>query len=106
MVLAGVMNDSMVFSWSGVGGADSTTSKLNWSGGASGLSAGYGADSADRRIASALTDAGDDGWWLNKSVGMFREVVFVPDRQSLADERYYGGETRRTRWTLEAAKWF
>lgn len=41
----------------------STISRLNCRGGASRLSGGYGADRADRSMASALTDAGEDGLW-------------------------------------------
>jgi hypothetical protein len=51
----------IVFSWSGVGGDDSTTSRLNWRGGAAGLVDGYGEDRADLSRERALVEGGEVG---------------------------------------------
>jgi hypothetical protein len=45
---------------------DSTTSRLNWRGGAEGLVGGYGEVNEDRRRVRALVEGGDVGRWLNK----------------------------------------
>ena len=58
--------DSIVRSWSAVGGVFSMTSRSNFNGGADGFVGGYGPETAERSKFNALLEAGEEGLWLEQ----------------------------------------